>query len=168
MELARQFFDEDDFGSGSVDSSTSSISQINFADVEDTSDRYTFSPVQAQNLVLISCERPRQRTTGQPSCRIGKYYWWAELFKPQKGIQRSAFVYEGYHENIYHDYLSTLFNISNFLDTAEQEVRVRGNYPLKIARKVLFSQSVTLNMADLPRWKPKAIIGKKTAEVENA
>ena len=43
----------------------------------------------------------------------------------------------------------------------------RGVFPTNYRRKVLFTKKVTLRTSDLPRWKPKAIIGLRTFEEED-
>jgi hypothetical protein len=40
----------------------------------------------------------------------------------------------------------------------------RTNYP----RKILFSKTVTFKTAELPRWKPKNIIGLRTFDEKDA
>ncbi len=43
----------------------------------------------------------------------------------------------------------------------------RGVFPANCRRKVLFTKKVKLKTSDLPRWKPKAIIGLQTFEEED-
>ena len=43
----------------------------------------------------------------------------------------------------------------------------RGVFPTNYRRKVLFTKKVKLKTSDLPRWKPKAIIGLRTFEEED-
>ncbi|MEA1883994.1 MAG: hypothetical protein U9N62_05700 [Thermotogota bacterium] len=43
----------------------------------------------------------------------------------------------------------------------------RGVFPTDYHRKVLFTKKVKLRTSDLPRWKPKAIIGLRTFEEED-
>ena len=43
----------------------------------------------------------------------------------------------------------------------------RGVFPTNYRRKVLFTKKVSLRTSDLPRRKPKAIIGLRTFEEEN-
>ena len=43
----------------------------------------------------------------------------------------------------------------------------RGVFPTNCRRKVLFTKKVKLKTSDLPRWKPKAIIGLQTFEEED-
>jgi hypothetical protein len=43
----------------------------------------------------------------------------------------------------------------------------RGVFPTNYRRKVLFTKKVTLRTSELPRWKPKAIIGLRTFEEED-
>jgi len=45
---------------------------------------------------------------------------------------------------------------------------LRGVFPTNYRRKVLFTKKVKLKTSDLPRWKPKAIIGLRTFEEEDA
>jgi len=44
----------------------------------------------------------------------------------------------------------------------------RGVFPTNYPRKVLFSKPVTFKTSELPRWKPKNIIGLRTFEEEDA
>jgi len=43
----------------------------------------------------------------------------------------------------------------------------RGIFPTNYRRKVLFTKEVTLRTSELPRWKPKTIIGLQTFEEED-
>jgi hypothetical protein len=43
----------------------------------------------------------------------------------------------------------------------------RGVFPTNYRRKVLFTKQVTLRTSELPRWKPKAIIGLRMFEEED-
>ena len=43
----------------------------------------------------------------------------------------------------------------------------RGVFPTNYRRKVLFTKKVTLRTSELPRWKPKAIIGLRMFEEED-
>ena len=45
-----------------------------------------------------------------------------------------------------------------------EPMRERGVFCLKYHRKVLFTKLVTLKTADLPRWKPKIVIDRRTLE----
>jgi hypothetical protein len=44
----------------------------------------------------------------------------------------------------------------------------RGVFPTNYPRKILFSKTVTSKTAELPRWKPKKIIGLRTFEEKDA
>ena len=44
---------------------------------------------------------------------------------------------------------------------------VGGVFPINYRRKVLFTKNVTLRTSELPRWKPKTIIGLRTFEEED-
>jgi hypothetical protein len=173
MELARQDFNNR-YGVdwSSVDSSTSNISQIDFGLIEDTSDRYTYTPVQTLNLVLISCEPDRQRATGRRSCKIEKFYWWHDLHHWFKNSPpKRTIVYEGYDEYLdsSSEDSSTIYRLSDFRGKAvEREIDLLGTCFIKYSRKVIFSKSLTLKTSELPRWKPKTILGKRTIEVEDA
>ena len=45
---------------------------------------------------------------------------------------------------------------------------LRGVFPTNYPRKVLFTKQVTFKTSELPRWKPKKIIGLRTFEEEDA
>jgi hypothetical protein len=173
MELARQNF-SDRYGVdwSSADSSTSNLLQIDLEVVEDTSDRYTYTPVQTRNLVLISCEPDRQRATGHRSCKIEKSYWWHELSHWLKhSLPKRTIVYEGYEEylNSASEDSSTMYPFSDFWGrTTERAIDLRGTFFINYRSEVIFAKSLTLKIAELPHWKPKAILGKRTIEVEDA
>ena len=44
----------------------------------------------------------------------------------------------------------------------------RGVFPTNYPRKILFSKTLTFKTAELPRWKPKNIIGLRTFEEKDA
>lgn len=49
-----------------------------------------------------------------------------------------------------------------------QPADLRGVFPTNYPRKVLFTKPVTFKTSELPRWKPKNIIGLRTFEEEDA
>ncbi len=49
-----------------------------------------------------------------------------------------------------------------------EATNARGVFPTNYHRKVLFTKKVTLKTSELPRWKPKNIIGLRTFEEEDA
>ena len=44
----------------------------------------------------------------------------------------------------------------------------RGVFPANYPRKILFSKTVAFKTAELPRWKPKNIIGLRAFDEEDA
>ncbi len=49
-----------------------------------------------------------------------------------------------------------------------QPTDLRGVFPTNYPRKVLFTKPLTFKTSELPRWKPKSIIGLRTFEEEDA
>jgi len=49
-----------------------------------------------------------------------------------------------------------------------QPTDLRGVFPANYPRKVLFTKLLTFKTSELPRWKPKNIIGLRTFEEEDA
>ena len=49
-----------------------------------------------------------------------------------------------------------------------QPTDLRGVFPTNYTRKVLFTKLLTFKTSELPRWKPKNIIGLRTFEEEDA
>jgi len=49
-----------------------------------------------------------------------------------------------------------------------QPTSQRGVFYLNYPRKVLFTETITFKTKELPRWKPKAIIGKQSFEEKDA
>jgi hypothetical protein len=49
-----------------------------------------------------------------------------------------------------------------------QPAEGRGVFYTNYPRKIMFSKTVTFKTSELPRWKPKTIIGLRTFEEKNA
>ena len=99
----------------------------------------------------------------------GKKYLWREAILPQLAYAsaKQPFIYVAFEE-----YLGSpgeaAASMSPWPDLWEriepEPERLRGVFSHTPHRKILFSQTLKLKTAELPRWKPKAVIDVRTFE----
>ncbi|MDL1959594.1 MAG: hypothetical protein LWX01_11830 [Deltaproteobacteria bacterium] len=102
----------------------------------------------------------------------GKKYLWREAILPLLAYAsaKQPFIYAALEE-----YLGSpgeaVASTSPWPDLWEriepEPARLRGVFSHTPHRKVLFSETLKFKTADLPRWKPKVIIGLRTFEEED-
>jgi len=156
----------------SVDSSTVTNMQIDVGDLEDSWDRYNYTPVQAHGVTaLVSCDIGDEKSEIERKCQIKKFFWppkHATAFLHSLG--NNVIVLEGSEDYLGFtgETVATMFKWPDIWGQIEyQQVIQRGVYSPKYRRKILFSKAITFKTGDLPRWKPTAIIGKRNFEVED-
>jgi hypothetical protein len=124
--------------------------------------------------VIIACSSGGGKgdVTSVTSLHRGrKYLWWPLSGRSlSHDIQRRPFIYQALEE--YFGFPGERAATMSFLpelwvQEEEEPTGLRGTFFHTPQRKVLFSQVVELKIADLPRWKPKVIIGKPTFEGED-
>ncbi|KPJ58594.1 MAG: hypothetical protein AMJ42_02990 [Deltaproteobacteria bacterium DG_8] len=99
--------------------------------------------------------------------RIKKIYWPTESGSISEGQIVYACVYGSPEEYLgFPDdtIASTSLCPKLQIDTEPTPMIWRGVYSPPYKRQVLFSQEVTIRTADLPRWKPKVIIDRRTLD----
>lgn len=156
----------------SVDSSTITNTEIDVGDFEDSSDRYNYIPVQTQGVTaLVSCEIGDEKSEFERKCQIIKYFWppkqvidFLYSFRNNVTILEGSEDYLGFTGEA----VATMSKWPDFWNHIEyQEVNQRGVYSPKYRRKILFSKAITFKTAELRRWKPTALIGKRNLEVDD-
>ena len=122
--------------------------------------------------VLVACTFIEESSDPNESCENRKYYWQRlkthSLIRPYM-VGQTTFVF-GVHENyLGHpgENVGTMSPMPDLWRHDMPESSVRGFYAPKYKRRVLFSNQVELKISELPRWKPKVIIGKRTLEENN-
>lgn len=77
-----------------------------------------------------------------------------------------TYVIQVEYSSLQDETIATTSAAPKLLPDKEPELGLgRGVFCPKYHRKVLFSQPVTLKIADLPRWKPKVVFYKRTFEL---
>jgi hypothetical protein len=76
-----------------------------------------------------------------------------------------TYLIQGEYLGLQDESIATTSTTSKLLPQEDPDRRVwRGVFSPRYHRKILFSQTVTFKTADLPRWKPKVVIDRRTLE----
>ena len=117
---------------------------------------------------LISCAFGNIVSTSNLSCSVKKLFWRKQ---PQRlitqWVSRIKNVVIGVPEDdlgYSTDITVTMVPWHHTWEGSESETKIRGIFNPRIKRKILFSETLELKTAKLPRWKPKTIIGGRTIE----
>ena len=99
----------------------------------------------------------------------GKKYLWRRPILPRPAYASGGhpFVYTALEEYLGSpgEAVASMSPWPDLWERVEPEpTRLRGVFPHTSHRKVLFSETLKFKTADLPRWKPKVIIGLRTFE----
>ena len=143
-------------------------------DPGDNYDRYTLVPPQPHNItILITCNLESDRPDKERICQIRKLFWREPpTQKFSRGITNDAIVLESPEEHLGFtagvDTATTGLGSEMWEQAEAQESIWRGIYSPSYKKKVLFSKTLTFKTSELPRWKPKAIIGKRNFEDDDA
>jgi hypothetical protein len=104
----------------------------------------------------------------------GKKYLWPGAILPRSAYasakQPFIFIYVAHEEYLgwpSEAVASTSLRPDPWEPTEPEPERLRGVFSHTPHRKVLFSETLKFKTADLPRWKPKVIIGLRTFEEED-
>ena len=157
-----------------VDSSTLTNDQIDIEDPEDNRDRYTLVPARQGNVTAFgSCNLATDRPDKERKCQIRQLVWHGPQTQFNALRQAKDIHFVEAPEDRFSftacEAVATMGFLSDFWEQAEvQEAFWRGIYSPKYKRKIIFSKTLTFKTSDLSRWKPKAIIGKRYFEDDDA
>lgn len=140
---------------------------------EDGEEKTAFEGSQYPDVaVIVACPLGAGKSDLVNICE-GKKYFWRPAILP--GVVytsgRQPYIYE-----VFEEYLGlpgeAVASLSSWPElwrhSEPQPTDLRGVFPTNYPRKVLFSKPVTFKTSELPRWKPKNIIGLRTFEEEDA
>jgi hypothetical protein len=124
--------------------------------------------------VIVACSSGggKGEVASVTSFQGGRKYLWQPLCGRAIGYstRRRPFIYVALEELLGFPgemAATTSFLPELWVQEEQEPIGLRGTFFHTPQRKVLFSQVVELKIADLPRWKPKVMIGKPTFEGED-
>jgi len=122
--------------------------------------------------VLVACP-PGMGKSDLVNLYEGKKYFWYPAISPglMYASGRKPYIYE-----VIEEYLGfpgeSVGSVSPWPELWQygepQQTEGRGIFYTNYPRKIIFSKPVTFKTSELPRWKPKTIIGLRTFEERNA
>jgi hypothetical protein len=97
---------------------------------------------------------------------LKRYYWNTEKTAFLMGCSGViTYLIQGEYLGLQDESIATTSTSPKLLPNEDTDRRVwRGVFSPRYHRKILFSQPVTFKTADLPRWKPKVVIDRRTLE----
>ena len=121
--------------------------------------------------VIVTCASVGGKSDIDYVCEGKKYFWRrAGTLGLKYASGRQPFIYETLEEylGVPGEAIASMSPWPDLWERVEPEpTRLRGVFPHTSHRKVLFSETLKFKTADLPRWKPKVIIGLRTFEEED-
>lgn len=151
---------------------TAASMDMAFVDTDDIAERAVFPRRQSVKVaVLVACEPGSKET--DPDCqREAKKYLWCSTVSPRLTYTSGVMpvVYE-----VLEEYIGFPGEAVGSVDpwpelwrqSEPQPTDLRGVFLTHYPRKVLFTKPVTFRTSELPRWKPKNIIGLRTFDEED-
>ncbi len=137
-------------------------------------DPSSFTPIGNQRyrvIYLVVCEDENDERNFEQLCFVKKNIWRVENTKYLNTLpQRHTLILENTKDYIGNsaDSIATMDQLSDLWQfSGTQDIDIRGTYSPTYKRKMLFSKPLTFRTSALRKWKPKAIIGKRSFEEEN-
>lgn len=118
--------------------------------------------------VIVACASVGGKSDIDYVCEGHKYFWRrVGTLGLKYASVRQPFIYEALEEYLGFpgEAVASMSPWPDLWERVEPEpTRLRGVFSHTPHRKVLFSETLKFKTADLPRWKPKVIIGLRTFE----
>jgi hypothetical protein len=155
------------------ESTTATTMEMATVETENISKRTMLPISQSPDVaVLVACPSG----SGKPdlvNLHEGKKYFWRTVIPPGlvSASGRQPYIYEVLEEYIGFpgEAVGSVFSWPELWRQSElRPTDLRGVFPADYPRKVLFTKPITFKTSELPRWKPKSIIGLRTFEEEDA
>jgi len=154
------------------ESTTATTMEMATVEIEDISKRARLPISQSPDVaVLVACPSGSGKSD-LVNLYEGKKYFWYPAISPGLvyASGRNPYIYE-----VLEEYLGfpgeSVGSVSPWPELwrydQPEPPDARGVFPINYRRKVLFTKNVTLRTSELPRWKPKTIIGLRTFEEED-
>jgi len=156
-----------------LESTTATTMELAMIETEDIAKRTRLPIRQSVNVAVLV---PFESGSGKPDVVYpygGKKYLWCPAISPGAvyASGRQPYVYEVLEEYIGFpgESVGSVSPWPELFQYGEpQPTDGRGVFYTNYPRKVIFSKTVTFKTSELPRWKPKTIIGLRTFEERNA
>ena len=156
-----------------LESTTATTMEMSIVETEDISKRTRLQRSQSPDVaVLVACPSGSGKPDLVNLYEVKKYFWRPAI---SPGLVyasgRQPYIYE-----VFEEYLGfpgeSVGSVSPWPELRQygepQQTEGRGVFYTNYPRKIMFSKTVTFKTSELPRWKPKTIIGLRTFEERNA
>lgn len=156
-----------------LESTTATTMEMATIETEDIAKRTRLSRRQSPDVaVLVACPSGSGKPDLVNLYEVKKYFW-------RPAISPGLVYASGRQPYIYgvlEEYLGfpgeSVGSVSPWPELWQygepQQTEGRGVFYTNYPRKIMFSKTVTFKTSELPRWKPKTIIGLRTFEERNA
>ncbi len=172
MEAADQAWQEPYLSTREEPANPSAASMdVAFVDTDDIAERALYQRRQSVKVaVLVACQ-PGSKDT-DPDCQreAKKYLWYPTVSPILNYASEVPVVYEvlDEHMGFPDEAVGSVYPWPERWQQSEpQPTDLRGVFLTHCPRKVLFTKPITSRTSDLPRWKPKRIIGLRAFDEED-
>jgi hypothetical protein len=156
--------------------SATSIDDEYHIDLDDQGEPYnipTNKPYSAQSVVVVTCEYDPEAKEESRSCQYATSLWPLGVRVAHTGNLKYGYrvILENTKDVVSYP-AGSIASMNQPLGleykTDSQTINFRGVYSPKYEKELIFAENITLQMSEIPDWKPTAMIGKPFFEGDDA